>query len=65
MELFDIANCRLNDSRSMGFYYDLMLEGMGAVLTTDIVIASKPHRSDEVLYIPIKANANKRVANVI
>ena len=54
--------CRIINTRHRGIYYDLMLMGIGAIFTTDIIATIERHRSKNVLFVPID---NKRTLHVI
>ena len=52
-----MKNCRfspymLTNTRQIGIHYDMMAEGLGAIITTDLVLCDKPER-DDILYFPI------------
>ena len=53
--------CRIVNTRHRGIYYDLMLMGIGAIFTTDIIATIERHRSKNVLFVPID---NKRTLHV-
>lgn len=49
----DISPCQINNSRNIDIIYDMMLCGMGAAITTDIIVGQYPPR-DDVMYFLVK-----------
>jgi DNA-binding transcriptional LysR family regulator len=59
------ASCTITNSRSAEIFYDLMLSGIGADITSEILIAKKRNKSKNILILPISGRANKRTAYLI
>jgi DNA-binding transcriptional LysR family regulator len=59
------ASCTITNSRSAEIFYDLMLNGIGADITSEILIAKKRNKSKNILILPISGRANKRTAYLI
>lgn len=53
MEQCKISPCYCYNSTKIDMDYDMMLEGMGAIVTTDLLIKTKGKENDEVYYFPI------------
>lgn len=49
----DISRCQIYNSRNIDIIYDMMLCGMGAAITTDIIVAQYPPH-DDVMYFLVK-----------
>ena len=62
---FSDANCHVVNCRSLETHYDMMLEGLGATIVTDVVIALKQRESERVLFVPVNAPINTRTAYVM
>lgn len=64
IEQLTMSPCYIHNFRKFDIAYDMMLEGIGAIITTDFLIAARPERSDEVLYF-ITHQKNMRRAMII
>ena len=62
---FPLANCWITNMRSGELFYEFMLQGLGADITSDLIIAAKKSKSRDVLFIPILPPYGKRIAYVI
>lgn len=56
MEHCKFSPCVVQNSLSFDRHYDLMLYGCGAVVTSKILIARRPEKSDELLYFLTDVN---------
>lgn len=61
---FSMAKCHVINSRNRGVYYDMMLNGLGAALVTDMMIAVERRRSKDVICLPVNVECNKRTSYV-
>lgn len=62
---FPQANLNISNMRSGEMYYELMLQGLGVDISSDLIIAEKKEKSQNVLFIPIELPYGKRVASFI
>ena len=62
---FPVASFGLSNIRSGEMYYDMMLQGLGADISSDVIIAAKSERSQNVIFVPIGLPQGKRTACVI
>lgn len=65
MERCRISKCYAQNSRKYDVKYDMMLEGMGSVITTELLVRNRPDRSDEVLYFIPNAAVSSRVVKIV
>ena len=59
------ASCQIVNARHLDVHYHMMRAGLGAVLTTDSVIASVPEGETEILYFVPKHPNFRRTLSVI
>ena len=58
IEQYSISNCRIDNSRRIDMHYDMMLQGMGAVITSESVIMA--HRDKEnIVYFKSKSKVQE------
>ena len=62
---FSISNYYVVNDPSVEILYDMMLEGLGAVIATDIMIAAKMKKNENVIFIPINTETNTRKSYII
>ena len=65
-----IENCRISpcyvyNANKYDIQYDMMLEGMGATITSEIMLMSAPESHDKVFYFLPKSYGNRRQAKII
>ena len=65
MERCLISKCYTQNSRKYDVKYDMMLEGMGCVIISELLLRQRPDRSGEVLYFLPDTAASARQAKVI
>jgi DNA-binding transcriptional LysR family regulator len=61
---FSMAKCHVMNSKNRGIYYDMMLCGLGGTLVTDMMAAVERRRSDDVIFLPVNAECNKRTSYI-
>ena len=65
IDSFAVSNCAVWNSRTGALWYEYMLEGLGADITSDIIIAVNKRRSEDVIFLPINATNAKRTSYII
>ena len=65
MERCRISRCYTMNSRKYDIKYDMMLEGMGCVIVSELLLKQRPDRCDEVLYFLPDVAPGSRQAKVI
>ena len=65
MDSCEEATCQIVNARHLDVHYHMMRSGLGAVLTTDSVIASVPEGRPEILYFVPKHPNFRRTLSVV
>ena len=65
MDSCEEATCQIVNARHLDVHYHMMRSGLGAVLTTDSVIASVPEGKTEILYFVPKHPNFRRTLSVV
>lgn len=58
-ENYSVSNCRVENSRRFDMHYDMMVEGMGAVITSESVILARRDRGN-LVYFKSKSNREEK-----
>ena len=48
----DVSRCQIYNSRNIDVIYDMMLYGVGAAITTDVIVSQYPPRADVMYFLP-------------
>ena len=62
---FKVSNCSLWNASTGEFWYNYMLEGLGADIASDVIIGANKNRSADVIFVPINMTKAWRSSYII
>ena len=62
---FKTASCEVKNARHSEMHYNLMCEGIGAVVTTDSAICQRPHSAENLLFFLPKSKESYRTIYIV